>query len=405
MARARQASLRHGPESQQDRPRRVLAVVPANCRFEHMAVNQRLRALLNLAQVDILACYPESFPPDISGTAHIRGPVLSSWVSNAQARMLCFSVEASVRAAAERLLRRYYPIIYTFQDTSAFAGRLLRRSGARWIVDVLDAPSLELRNAEQQGRRRKAAALLVRDWLIGRMFRNADLVVTIGSSISDPLPEILRKRYRVDPGRVLPLRQAIRMAGISPQPCAPARGCRTIFYVGWVSALRGIDTLIKATDLLREYGIPAELRLAGELKRGDAGLRAMIERRQYVSYLGVLPSTVVRDEILNAGICCCPFPDREELACVQPVKVLEFLALGRPVVGSRTSGMAAIIEHERSGILAIPGSPESFADAFARIFDDRELAARLSSGARIRASLFDAGEVGNQLQERLKEWI
>ena len=46
MARARQASLRHGPESQQDRPRRVLAVGAANWRLGHIGVNQRLRGLL-----------------------------------------------------------------------------------------------------------------------------------------------------------------------------------------------------------------------------------------------------------------------------------------------------------------------------------------------------------------------
>jgi glycosyltransferase involved in cell wall biosynthesis len=387
---------------------RVLAVVPTDCSFEHMAVNQRLRALAEVAEVDIIASYPGSFPSDLRDKTRIRACTFSRHIGTASVRMLVFSAEIAIWAALHRM-RHLYRIVYTFQDTSACAGLIMRGTGTRWVMDILDDPSLELRNAEQQGRRYKAAALRLRAHLIGRMLRGGDLVITIGCAAGDPLPLMIRQRYQVDPARLLALPQAINAAGLAaierPPPHKTPSDKRTVFYVGWVSALRGVDTLIEAVDLLRGKGENIELRLAGTLKTGEIGLRDDIESRPYIRYLGILPSVAVRDEILSADICCCPFPDREELAPVQPVKLLEYLALGRPTVGSRTHGMASVIVHERSGLLVTPGSADSFADAFARIFNDERLAARIAEGARVRASEFDVARVNRDLQRRLGAWL
>jgi glycosyltransferase involved in cell wall biosynthesis len=386
------------------RSTRVLAIVPTDCSFEDMAVNQRLRALAEMAQLDILACYPASVPADIR--CRVRGLPLSSCLASPILKKLIFSIEVTTWALWYSLFEPYQ-ITYTFQDTSAFAGQIMRRRGSRWVIDVLDDPSLEARNAEEQRRRAKAFILRRRSRLIGRMLRKADLVVTIGRSLDDPLPTMIHRRYGVGRERLIPLTQAIRTARLinasSPDPGRSSAA--TIFYVGWVSALRGIDALIAATDLIRARGRDVVLRLAGTLKDDETEIRAMISDRPYISYLGILPSQVAREEMLAADVCCCPFPDREELAPVQPVKVLEYLALGRPVVASRTCGIAALIEHERSGLLAIPGSANSLAQEIERILDNDDLARQLSSGARIRAQAFDVINANSLLTQRLMRWF
>lgn len=388
-------------------PGTVLAVVPADCRFEHMAVNQRLRTLLDLGDVTIIASSPGSFPPDIAAHARIRGFLASARLSQSAVRILAFSIEAITWAVAQKLLRRRFRILYTFQDTSALAGLILRSPASRWVADVLDDPALEVRNAQQRRWRVKTAVLCVRDRLMRSILPRADLIVTIGTAGSNALPSLLSSRYAVAPGRIFPLPQAIAVPRISGAPGAikDTHDHLIIFYVGWVSVLRGIDTLITAVDLLRTRGIPAELRLAGAIKRGDEKTKTAIDQRDYVTYLGSLPSASIREEVMNADVCCCPFPDREELDCVQPVKVLEFLALGRPIVASRTTGISALIEDGKSGILAIPGSSESFAAGIEAIFRDGALADRLSRGARDRAAQFDASYVSKQLRRRLEAWI
>jgi colanic acid biosynthesis glycosyl transferase WcaI len=399
-------AARPGVEDTDRRRARVLAVVPAKCSFEHMAVNQRLRALAEIAEVDVVASYPESFPADLQQSCRIRGFELSRRLSPSAIRLLGFSAEVGLWAALQRV-RRHYKVVYTFQDTSALAGAMLRGPGTRWVMDMLDDPALELRNAEQQGHRRKAAMLRLRSSLIGRMARSADLVVTIGCSDQDPLPAMIRQRYRVSADRLYPVRQAVRttLFTSSEQRRKSASGTRSVFYVGWISALRGVHTLIEAIDILRSKDENVELRLAGTLKDGEVDIRAMIEARPYVKYLGTLQSLAVREEILGSDVCCCPFPAREELAPVQPVKVLEYLALGRPTVGSRTHGISSLIEHEISGLLATPECATSFAEAIGRIITDDQMAAHLSQGARARASAFDIGDVNKDLQERLSPWL
>jgi len=385
---------------------RLLAVVPVECRFEHMAVNQRLRALLDVGDVDVIASYPDSIPRDITARCRIYRLPLSGRISQSTVRRLTFSVEVVVWSAIQRARRQPYRVVYAIQDASALAGMILQSSGTRCVVDVLDDPWLEMRNLEQQGNWRRARLLKIRDRLTRRILRSADLVTTVGSSDEDLLPAMLRERYGVDSHRILPLRQAIDIRSIAASLGPPKRRSqpRKIFYVGWVSAARGIDTLIAATDLLRSNGEQVELRLAG-WGDDDSRLRREIEDRRYVSYLGLLPSSMVRDEILDADICCCPFPDRAELAPVQPVKMLEYLALGRPTVGSRLPGIAAVIEHERSGLLVTPGSAESLAKAFERILHDDQFAARLAEGARERAAEFDCVHINRHLQQRIGAWL
>lgn len=406
MAGLTTASTPLGLDSQEPKRGRILAVVPSDCSFEHMAVNQRLRALAEIADVDIVASYPASFPAEIKRKCQVRGFKLSARFGSSVIRLLAFSTEVAIWATVRRI-RHDYQIVYTFQDTSACAGAMLRCRSTHWVMDILDDPSLELRNAEQRGRRCKAAVLRLRCNLIARMARSADLVVTIGCSDGDPLPVMIQQRYGVMAERLLPLRQAIRMDLFSsPKPRQRAASCtRSVFYVGWVSALRGIHTLIEAIDILREQGEKVELRLAGALKGDEASMRAMIEARSYINYLGILPSQAVHAEISSADICCCPFPDREELAPVQPVKLLEYLALGRPTVASATHGISSLIEHEISGLLAIPECAASFAEAIGRIVKDGQMADRLSEGARARASSFEITDVNKDLHQWLMPWL
>ena len=381
---------------------RVLVIAPGECRFDHMAVNERIRALARIGPVEVRASYPDAFPADIAELADVRGWRLPVRCGTSPLRLLAFTATAACWAVGRRLRGHRYRLVYTIQDASALAGWLLRRPGTGWVIDVLDDPGLEVSNARRQGRWSRAAAHAVRRRLIGWLLPRADLVATIGSGAGDPLPALLRARYRVPPARIVPVRQGIdvaSLAGALAEP--PPRRPLTIFYVGWVSELRGAGTLVAAVDLLRQRGLAAELRMAGYRKPGDRELHLAIAGRPYVSYLGVLPSDEVATEILAAQVCCCPFPNREELACVQPVKVLEYLSLGRPVVATSLPGIAAVIEDGVTGLLVRPGSAADLADALERVLTDQALADGLAAKARDAAAEFDIDRVTGDLLARV----
>jgi glycosyltransferase involved in cell wall biosynthesis len=65
--------------------------------------------------------------------------------------------------------------------------------------------------------------------------------------------------------------------------------------------------------------------------------------------------------------------------------VLDALAAGKPVVGTRAGGIPEIIEHGSHGLLVPPRNPAALAAAILRVLADPALAARLASQGRARA--------------------
>jgi glycosyltransferase involved in cell wall biosynthesis len=389
--------------------RRILFVTVANHRFANMTVNQRIRAFLPLGQVEIFALFPDSFPPDIASRVRIHRPLISRRFAGSVLRLPLFTLEAAAWAASQLARGRRYDAVYAFQDTSALAGWLFRARGAGWFIDAVDDPALELRNAQEQRRIGKVVLLALRDMFFRTLVRRADLVVTIGSDDDDVLPRLLRSRYRVPEGRILPLSQAIDVDALRRAPAAASASLRkpSVFYVGWVSPLRGMDTLLEAARTLWAEGTSFELRLAGPLKPEDRPWldAAVASASGKLVYLGETPSPVTLQEIAHATACVYPFPDRPELAPVQPVKVLEYMSLAKPVVASRLPGTERLMTDGREGILVEPSNSAAMAKALGELLGDPDLSSRMGTLAARRAEEFDVSRMNTRLLRRAEPWL
>lgn len=64
--------------------------------------------------------------------------------------------------------------------------------------------------------------------------------------------------------------------------------------------------------------------------------------------------------------------------------LLDALALGVPVVASRTGGIPEVVTHEETGLLVAPRDEPALARAILRILDDRALAVRTARAGRAR---------------------
>ena len=64
---------------------------------------------------------------------------------------------------------------------------------------------------------------------------------------------------------------------------------------------------------------------------------------------------------------------------------VEAMAAGRPVVASRSGGLADIIADGETGVLVPPGDPAALADAIARLIEDPDTRARMGAAGRRRA--------------------
>ena len=68
-----------------------------------------------------------------------------------------------------------------------------------------------------------------------------------------------------------------------------------------------------------------------------------------------------------------------------PVTVIEAMAAGLPVVGTRVGGMGEVVDEGTTGLLAPPGDDAALAEAVLRLAGDPDLRARLGRQGRARA--------------------
>jgi glycosyltransferase involved in cell wall biosynthesis len=157
----------------------------------------------------------------------------------------------------------------------------------------------------------------------------------------------------------------------------------TVFILaGTLEALRGTDVPLRALALALAKDDRLWLLMPGKGSQLEE-LRAFA-RAQGIEHRVWLPGYVPYAEMprlfaaADAGISyLLPTGYHEGLP---PMKVMEYLGAGLPVIASDVPAHRMQIQHETNGLLAPPG-PEGFADAMLRFAADGPLRARLRAAA------------------------
>ncbi|MCW2950247.1 MAG: glycosyl transferase group 1 [Thermoleophilia bacterium] len=113
---------------------------------------------------------------------------------------------------------------------------------------------------------------------------------------------------------------------------------------------------------------------------GDGPERARIAALPDVEMLGVLPSDALRQQYDRATMLVMPSL-REGFGVV----ALEAMAHGVPVIAGSVGGLAALVQHEHTGLHVAPGSADELRAAVERLRDDPTLRGRLGEAARKEA--------------------
>jgi glycosyltransferase involved in cell wall biosynthesis len=161
------------------------------------------------------------------------------------------------------------------------------------------------------------------------------------------------------------------------RPPAPLPDEPRAAFVGVLERYKNVDCLAAAWRLAAPRLPGVTLELVGRGSR-----REVVE-----ALLRAVPSQTVWHERLEppevAALLdrstCLVLPSFSEGL---PRVVIEALARGRPVVGSRGGGIPDAVEDDVNGLLVPVDDAAALADALVRMLGDAELAARLAAGAR-----------------------
>ncbi|BFH76248.1 glycosyltransferase family 4 protein [Thermus thermophilus] len=216
-------------------------------------------------------------------------------------------------------------------------------------------------------------------------YRRADVVVCVTDEMKSLLiqnginPEkILVVPNGVDVQRFDPEKLRDREVRLLPPP--------VIGFVGTLSPWQGLDLLIRALAELRTEGITFSLlvvgdgpmripweRLAQELRLGDQ-----------VCFVGRVPGDQVPAYIAGFDLAFTgQVPLRVGEMYHSPLKLYEYMAMGKPVVASAFADAKRLVREGETGYLFEPGNLEDLKRALRKAYGEREVWPLLGQKARV----------------------
>lgn len=165
----------------------------------------------------------------------------------------------------------------------------------------------------------------------------------------------------------------------------------TVIYVGAMNIqTHSVDVLLDAFALLQKELPAARLSMVGD---GDdrPALQAQAARLGVagaVAWAGRVPPAQAR--AMLARVTCSADPARDEPAMRgrSPLKIVESMAAGVPVVTSDVGDRREMLGDGAAGVLVAPGSPQALADGLRAVLTDAALREDLSRAALARADLY-----------------
>ena len=215
----------------------------------------------------------------------------------------------------------------------------------------------------------------------------ADLVVTLGEAMRD---EIVARGVPAE--KVLIVPNAVSEEFLQPLPDATALRAELGLapgehVVGVVSSLvphEGIGTLLEATRLLRDRGLPVRALIVG-----DGPERAALQRQaadlglgQVAIFTGRVPAAKVREFHALLDVFVVPRTSARVCQLVTPLKPVEAMASGLCVVTSDVKALAEIIKPDVTGALTIPQDPVALADSLELLVCSPDIRRKLGDNAR-----------------------
>jgi glycosyltransferase involved in cell wall biosynthesis len=280
--------------------------------------------------------------------------------------------------------------------TAEYAGPLLVRSFRNPLIVHLEG-SMTVSTLEQHRHVRPLTRFFER-----RTVNLADAISAASGYCAQATLSALGVRPR--PVRVFPNSVDATRFVPAPADVEPQR----VLFVGKLNRLKGLFVLADAMRRVFARVPDATLTLIGgdHVEDGTSCSRRFLDgfspsEQARVQVLGCLTHAEVAREVGRCGVLVLP-----SLTDMCPTVVLEAMSCGRPVVASNRGGIPELVQDGRTGLLADPDLPATFADALIRLLTAPDTANGMgTAGRQAVLTTFTSEAVVNGLQRFYDELI
>lgn len=150
-----------------------------------------------------------------------------------------------------------------------------------------------------------------------------------------------------------------------------------ILYLGGINRERGLEVILRAMPLVRRKYPDVVCELVGPAETVDLGpefadLTPWLEQGN-IQLRGKVPYEQVPNVLAQSSIALVPLLPTLNYQKAIPVKLLEYMAAGLPVIGSRFGYIEEIISKNQCGLLIEPGDPESLSQSICALLENPEI--------------------------------
>lgn len=242
--------------------------------------------------------------------------------------VLQFAVQAS-KVIAEAAQKYRVAAIHTASNhTNALPALLAaRKLGVPFHYEMRGL--WELTRASRMARFENSARYKLGLELEGLVGRHADRLFVISHELG---------RYAQESWGVRPERMALLPNCVDPQAILPVDPAKaepsTIGYAGSIMPYEGLDNLVEAVAMLAERGVNVRVKIVGdgEAKSGLEELSSQLGQNGRIKFFGRVNPARALEIMESCAMVCLPRKPFKVCEIVPPIKLVEALAMAKPVI-------------------------------------------------------------------------
>jgi len=275
-----------------------------------------------------------------------------------------------------------YDLVYARAGVSAAAWLISRLAKVPYVTEVNGLIWDEAR-ISWVGWWRKAFGYFL-NWIEGKAYRHSQHVVAVTPRIK----EVLVATLGIKPEKIAVIPNGANTDLFKPMDTNRARRqlnlperCYLVVFVGKLVAWQGVEYLIRSAPYILKGYPESKFLIVGDgtMKRGLIELTQRIGVSDRMIFTGRVPYDRVPLYINACDVCAAP---KIPLGSgYSPLKLYEYMACGKPVVATRTSGFE-ILEENNAGLLVNPENSQEFANAIMKLLEDPELRKQMGENGR-----------------------